>query len=832
MSIKFTLVTLITGLSFFANAQRAVCPPDTILYVYEKATELDTLTFDPFFTSAAYQYFECPQQISVNGVRFYAWKTDTTDGNSMQITVELRKATSDSIPGTTLLASSAHTLLIPDSLDGPLSQYAVSLTWTPTSVSGPYIIVIKTDPTSPPFTMLHSHLNGANSDGNEEWLSGVRQGFSWIKSYDYIVNSEPFDADFLIEPFVSYNINASFINDPECLFDELGETVSFFNDGAPIVDSRMYNRYAFHYSPNRQAWNYGDGVTQNAANPIHFYPTNGPYVATMTAKILSWTSSLCQSSVTQIIKEKPAQDFTHKTNNLEVNFTNETFGLFSSIHYDFGDGNTSVNEDPKHKYFQPGTYWVCQTMMTSCGEIKQCKNVAVATNTALNCGKDSVRYTAARGTDTKIRKLRPTNPGRLFGIGQRFDATQPMIVHGFSFYANHEGLFKDSYPVTCRIWDKGGNNLPDGPPLGESVVHINKIEVDTLYNDSTRYTAIFDRPVQILDDYILTIEYDGTIPVHIGVSDWLEHDGDGDLLAIGKINDTTWVTAASVAVFNCEGAACDMDVIIEPLIEFNLDANFGYDFDCMDLDVQPVELYDLSSSILRSKVYNTIAFNTSFVQAFDWDFGDATAVVNLVNPSHNFQGNGPFDVTLTVFMDGWTNDCVSTQVHNVPVPPTGGFSYEQVTSQVNFIDSSFNAEEYLWTFSDLTVSTLANPVHYFTEIGKFEVCQYVSNVCGSDTICDSITVNVVGIPEAITENLHIYPNPAKDYITVDVDFSKLDGIEMEVLDLQGRIVKALTLAASGSNNQIYVGDLARGSYLLRLKADQFEGTKMLILTDH
>ena len=816
-------------------SQRATCAPDTVKFAYEKRSQIDTLTLTPNQTSEAFQYYECPQEMTISGARFYGWKPDTAGGVTMSVTVEIVRATNDSVPSTTVLASGTANLTIPDSLDGPLSAYAVDVTWTPVDVDEDYAVVVRTDPTNPPFTILHNHIDGTNSDGNEEWLAGVKQGLSYIKSYDYLYNgTDPFDADFFFEPFVQYNINASFINDPECLFDELGETVEFFNEGAPIVDSRMYNRYAYYNLGDRQRWVFGDGVIADLANPIHFYPTNGPYVATMTAKMITWTNAFCQSSVTQIIKEKPLQDFSVITNNLEVNFTNETFGLFSSIQYDFGDGNSSVNENPQHKYFEPGTYWVCQTMETSCGTIKQCKNIAVATNTTLNCGKDSVRYTAARGTDTRVRELRESNPGRLFGIGQIFDVNQPMVVHGFSFYANHQGLFKDNYIVQCRIYDKGGNKLPDGDALAESEVHITKVVVDTFYNDSTRYTAIFDRPVDVINDYILTIEFDTArdypVPLQIGVTDWEENDGQGDLLAIGRFNDTSWVTAASVSTFNCSGTACDMDVLIEPLIEFNLDANFEYDFECLDLENQPAEFYELSSDIIQSKYYNQIAFNSSFVQAYNWNFGDGTPIVNSPNPSHTFVGDGPFDVTLSVTLEGWTlSPCNSVQEHNIPVDPVGGFAYDQITSQVNFYDSSKFADAYLWEFSDNTISTLVNPIHYFTEVGKFEVCQYVSNVCGSDTICDSITINVVGIPEDVIESLHIYPNPANDVITIDLNDHNLDNLSIELYDVSGRLVKQSQLNASINNQTINVGDLAEGSYYMRINADEYEGSKMIII---
>lgn len=830
--------TLITLFSFIVSAnalysQRATCAPDTLGFCFEKSSQIDTLTLTPNQTSEAYQYFECPQEITVSGARFYGWKPDTTGGLTMDVTVQIIRATNDSIPTTTVLATGDATLTIPDSLDGPLSAYAVDVTWTPVDIDEDYTVVVKTDPTNPPFVLLHNHIDGANSDGNQEWLSGVKQGLSYIKSYDYLYNgSDPFDADFLFEPFVQYNITASFVNDPECLFEELGETVNFFNDGAPIVDSRMYNRYAFYNVGDRQHWIFGDGVTADMADPVHFYPTNGPYVATMTAKIITWENDFCQSSATQVIKEKPDQDFSYKTNNLEVDFTNETFGLFSSIEYDFGDGNSSVSENPKHKYFEPGTYWVCQTMETSCGTIKQCKNVAVATNTTLNCGKDSVRYTSARGTDTRVREIRESNPGRLYGIGQIFDVNQPMIIHGFSFYANHQGLFKDSYPVKCYIYDKGGNQLPDGEAMAESEVHINKVVVDTFYNDTTRYTAIFNRPVEVIADYILTIELDTSmsypLPIQIGVTDWEENDGEGDLLAIGKINDTTWVSSASVGSFNCQGTACDMDVVIEPLVEYNLDANFMYDFECLDLEQQPVTFTETSSGIIRSKFYNQIAFNSSFVQAYNWNFGDGTPIVNSPNPGHTFVGDGPFDVQLTVTVEGWTlKPCNDVQIKNVPVVPQGGFSYEQITSQINFIDSSKYADEHLWTFSDGTISTLINPVHYFTEVGKFEVCQYVSNECGSDTICDSITINVVGIPESITEKLQVYPNPANERINLNIE-GGVESLQLDLYDLGGRLVKSARFN-SGFNQSLPTNDLAEGTYTMYISAGDYKGTKLIVI---
>lgn len=841
--ISIVLVSVLVASA--SIAQRVDCPNDVLLYPVAKTSTVliqdsnhlivDTLRVDPTdlntLWNGVYQLYEAPQNIIVSGARFYAFKPDN-NLDTVRVTVELRYVNKDSIPTGPALASETILIETPDSLTAPLSDFMYEVNWTPVVVNKAYVVTITLDPLGDAVSFIHNHVD--NGDGAQEWLSGVREGVTWRRAYDISIGNQVLDADFLILPFVDYDLNASFINDPECLFDELGDTVQFFNDGSKIVDSRMYNSDLFFNLGVPQVWDFGDGSSLLfQQDPDHFYPSNGPFAPNLTVRLRNWQGQMCSDDETQIIKPKPDQDFVYTTNNLEVDFENKTLGLYSSISYDYGDGNSSSNEeDPKHKYAEPGTYWVCQSMMTSCGLITHCENVAVATNTALNCGKDSVKWAFARATHVERIRLKNTTPNRLLGVGQRFDVNQSIIVHGFTFYANHEGLFRDAYPVQCNIYKEGSNTLPDGPPLATSTVRINKNEVDSNYSDTVRYTAIFDRPVNIKEDYILTVEYDSTVPVQISLNGYLQGDGQGELRASGKINDTTWVTSASVGLFNINGNAVNADMIFEPLIEYNLDANFEYDKDCLDMrdGNETVSFTNKSSEIVRNEFYNQIPFYGSSVEGYEWDFGDSTNIVNSINPTYQFTGTGPFDVTLTIKVEGWTTQCQSSQTLNVPVYPTGGFSYDQVTSQVNFIDSSHNADEYWWTFDDGTFSTLANPVHYFTSIGKFEVCQYVSNVCGSDTICDSISINVVGIPERITDQLSVFPNPATDNLTIRAQNLDVQELTIKLFDLSGREVRSFSSIGGYIDHQMYVGDLARGSYLMKIIADEHQGTRKLILS--
>ncbi len=56
-------------------------------------------------------------------------------------------------------------------------------------------------------------------------------------------------------------------------------------------------------------------------------------------------------------QHKPDANFTHTGNNLKVTFTNTSKGA-SSWYWDFGDTNTSTDENPVHTYVSAGTYRV------------------------------------------------------------------------------------------------------------------------------------------------------------------------------------------------------------------------------------------------------------------------------------------------------------------------------------------------------------------------------------------------------------------------------------------------------------------------------------------
>ena len=116
-------------------------------------------------------------------------------------------------------------------------------------------------------------------------------------------------------------------------------------------------------------WDFGDGTTSNAANPVHVYTASGTYKVTLmvsseygsasatgTIKVLGGSaipdSSLnVQFTATPMVGRAP----------LEVQFTDSSPGA-TSWNWDFGDGTTSSNQNPLHLYTNAGTYRVTLTV--------------------------------------------------------------------------------------------------------------------------------------------------------------------------------------------------------------------------------------------------------------------------------------------------------------------------------------------------------------------------------------------------------------------------------------------------------------------------------------
>lgn len=115
-------------------------------------------------------------------------------------------------------------------------------------------------------------------------------------------------------------------------------------------------------SENAQSynWNFGDGGTSTEEHPTHTFSQNGTYTIKLTAVGEGGHDLESKEVTVDVPVPTPTADYNFEVEELTVTFTNASENAVS-YEWDFGDNNTSTDENPIHTYTAPGTYNVVLT---------------------------------------------------------------------------------------------------------------------------------------------------------------------------------------------------------------------------------------------------------------------------------------------------------------------------------------------------------------------------------------------------------------------------------------------------------------------------------------
>jgi gliding motility-associated-like protein len=109
-------------------------------------------------------------------------------------------------------------------------------------------------------------------------------------------------------------------------------------------------------------WDFGDGSTSTEDNPSHLYATVGSYKVRLTAYDSTSCNRIDDTTFTITVSPIPTASFsynpTEPKENTFTNFVNQSTGATKFI-WNFGDGDTSNLENPKHIFDATATYNVC-----------------------------------------------------------------------------------------------------------------------------------------------------------------------------------------------------------------------------------------------------------------------------------------------------------------------------------------------------------------------------------------------------------------------------------------------------------------------------------------
>jgi PKD repeat protein len=107
------------------------------------------------------------------------------------------------------------------------------------------------------------------------------------------------------------------------------------------------------------SWDFGDGNGSTAQNPTHTYAGVGTFTVALT---VSNVSSLDTYEMDVSVAAVPTAHFTYSASVLTVDFTDASTGTIDLWEWDFGDGNSSTDQNPSHTYAAAGEYTVNLTV--------------------------------------------------------------------------------------------------------------------------------------------------------------------------------------------------------------------------------------------------------------------------------------------------------------------------------------------------------------------------------------------------------------------------------------------------------------------------------------
>jgi len=554
-------------------------------------------------------------------------------------------------------------------------------------------------------------------------------------------------------------------------------------------------------------WNFGDGNTATAQNPMHTYSVAGTYTVTLTVSGADGSDDIIQTDLIYA-DGAPAVGFTASVTSglapLSVDFSDTSSGYVTSWSWFLGDGNSSTDQNPSHTYFLPGTYFVQLTVDGPCGSDVEMKlgyievygpvTADFTADVTTGCSPLTVNF-----TDTSAGS--PTTWLWDFGDGQTDTLQNP--THVFSG--------PGPYDVTLTATGPGGSD-------DEAKASFISLTPGT--------TAAFSAS-----------DSSGIAPLSVTFTDasvnatgWTWDFGDGGTdLVQNPVHEYT--TAGVYTVTLIATGDCEPDTLVLT------------DLITVTTPSAPVTAFSATPVSGCGPLEVTFTDETTGdVTSWLWNFGDGTTSA-VQNPVHSYGAPGLYTVTLLATGPGGSTPLAKTDYISVGEVPVAGFTLDDDSGAnphtVTFADvSTGGVTNWAWDFGDGATDTLASPVHTYTVSGTYSVSLIVSNACGADTLtlADAIYVGSPsdtpdGLPRTFALNRN-YPNPFNPMTSIEFTLTREGHTVLEIFDATGRRQDTLINEVRGPGLhtiQWAPQGLPSGVFFARLTANGQTATRRMVL---
>jgi PKD repeat protein len=195
-------------------------------------------------------------------------------------------------------------------------------------------------------------------------------------------------------------------------------------------------------NPATWSWDFGDGATSTVQNPEHIYTDEGFFDVTLI------TTNAYGKSTGKKVKYiragiEPTASFTADpvsgTPPLTVAFTDLSSESPISWEWDFGDGTTSVLQNPVHKYSSPGAYDVSLIVESAVGTSYRIRDKYITVGLAPVAEIGALPASGDIPLEVVFTDLSANNPDTwLWSFGDGYTSTEKNPVHRYSRAGEYE----------------------------------------------------------------------------------------------------------------------------------------------------------------------------------------------------------------------------------------------------------------------------------------------------------------------------------------------------------------------------------------------------------
>ena len=561
-----------------------------------------------------------------------------------------------------------------------------------------------------------------------------------------------------------------------------------FNPNFTYVQNDSTNDFCFtdHTAPNRFAdywfWKFGDGTTSTLQNPSHLFYANGIY----TVKLRVTSKHGIVDSISKTVNafkgivNPCGGSFYHKDSNLTVRFYARPFDSTKTCTFlwHFGDGYTSTSKNPVHKYNSTGSKHVCLQTITDNGTGYQCVNTHCSDIFLFGNTSPQILGTI-QGNEVKLY-LDITDSTKNytyhwdFGDGYSSNLQSPTHTYAIdsSWISSYKGYFYHKWNINVI-----GTGIPIDTTVGSDTFSFHSYITISTYINTYLHGAVTSNGFNADHAIIYLIRFN---PV------------DSTLIAI----DTTYSKDTSgIAYYNLRSIPYGKYLLKAALTSKSV--NYP---NCMPTYYGNVLFWNSATYIDIDSIHNNVTADIELINGSNpggpgFIGGKTSTGANMmINPGD------PVPSVEMLLLDNTTGLPVSCKYSDL----TGNFGFNNLAYGIYKVYAEVPG---IITDPAIVSINAAN--------------QSVSNlkvIIGSKIITSLFDDQISGIIKGIG---NLYPNPASDQITVEVNLLKSAAIDLSITNMTGQLVYHSNLKYQvGPNNiQVHISDLSSGLYNFILKTE-------------